>query len=320
MLDIVIIGAGPIGLSCGIAARRAGLRALVIEKGALVNSLVGYPTNMEFFSTPDLLEIGGHPLPSLRYKPIREEALDYYRRVASAERLDISLYERVTGLEGRRGAFTVHTERRRLETRHVIVATGFFDQPNLMGVEGEALPHVLHYYKEPFAFAGQEVVVVGAKNSAAKAALDCHRHGARVTLVVRGAALSESVKYWIRPDLENRIREGAIRALYHTCVTRIFPEEVEVQPHGGAPTRLPAQWVLALTGYRPDYDLFARLGIDVLGDPCRTPAHTEETFETNRPGLYLAGTVCGGLNTSRWFIENARFHADRILAHIQAGR
>ena len=230
MRDVVIIGAGPVGLACAIEARRQGLQACVVDKGALVNSFVGYPTNMEFFSTPELMEIGDHPFTTVGYKPIREEAIEYYRRVAQAERLDVRLYERVLQVEGERGAFEVVTAKGRHAARHVVVATGFFDVPNLLGVPGEDLPKVTHYFKEPFPYVGQRVLVVGAKNSAAKAALACYRHGATVTLVVRGPAVSEGVKYWIRPDLENRIKEGSIAARFNTCVVEIRPGVVVVEP------------------------------------------------------------------------------------------
>ncbi len=221
VVDVIVIGAGPVGLACAIDAQRAGLSARVIDKGALVNSIVGYPARMEFFSTPDLIEIGGYPFPVQGYKPTREEGLEYYRGVAAREQVDIRLYERVLALHGSRGDFLVETSRGRHRARHVIVATGFFDLPNRLGVPGEDLPHVTHYYREPYPYVQQRVAVVGAKNSAAKAALDCYRHGAQVTLMVRGAALSETVKYWIKPDLENRIKEGSIRAYFDTTVDEI---------------------------------------------------------------------------------------------------
>ncbi|TGE19680.1 YpdA family putative bacillithiol disulfide reductase [Hymenobacter elongatus] len=315
--DAVVIGAGPVGLACALEARRRGLRVCVIDKGALVNSLVGYPTNMEFFSTPELLEIGGYPFPTNHYKPLREDALDYYRRVATSENLTLRLYERVLALEGTPGAYAVVTEKGRLTARYVIVATGFFDVPNRLEVPGADLPHVSYYYKEPYAHVGRSVVVIGAKNSAAKAALQLVRAGAQVTLVVRGAAISESVKYWIRPDLINRIAEGRIRALFTTTVVAISAESVQVLTPEG-PQTLPADFVYALTGYRPDYSLLAALGITFQQDVARTPSHNPETFETNRAGVYVAGTVCGGLNTSRWFIENGRHHAAVIAAQLTA--
>lgn len=317
-VDLLVVGAGPIGLACAIEARRAGLSARVVEKGAVVNSLVGYPTQMEFFSTPELLEIGGHPLASRRYKPLREEAIDYYRGVADREGLDLRLGERVVGLDGEAGAFTVQTDRGGVAGAHaaraVAVATGFFDQPNRLGVPGEDLPHVSAYYREPYPYSFRRVVVVGAKNSAAKAALECHRHGARVTLVVRGPEVSPSVKYWIRPDLLNRIAEGSIEAFFETTVTEITPDAVHVTGPDG-PRTLPADAVLALTGYHPDFALLGALGIATEGEAC-VPVFDEGTMQTTRPGVYLAGTVCGGRLTSRWFIENGRVHAARIAAHL----
>lgn len=318
MVDAVVIGAGPVGLACALEIKRRGLSALAVDKGALVNSLVGYPTNMEFFSTPELLEIGGYPLTCHGYKPLREEALDYYRRVAEAEAIPLRLYERVRSVEGEAGAFTVVTDKGRIEARAVVVATGFFDTPNRLGVPGEDLAHVFHYYKEPYAHAGQDVAVVGAKNSAAKAALALRRAGARVTLVVRGEEVSPSVKYWIRPDLVNRIAEGTIAARFGTTVTAIRPGELDVQtPHG--PETLAADAVYLLTGYLPDYALLAACGVPLdAEDPARPPAFNDRTFETARPGVFVAGTVCGGCATSRWFIENGRFHAARIAEALAA--
>lgn len=315
MHDLIIIGAGPVGLATAIEARRAGLSALVIDKGALVHSIVGYPARMEFFSTPDLIEIGGHPFPVQGYKPTREEGLEYYRGVAAREGLDVRLYERVTALRGTRGDFTVVTDRGEHLARHVVVAVGFYDLPNRLDVPGEDLPKVTHYYREPYPYVAQKVAVIGAKNSAAKAALDCHRHGAEVTLLIRGSAVSEKVKYWIKPDLENRIKEGSIRTFFNTTVVEIRPASIVVRTPDGE-RELANDWVLALTGYRPDYDFLGAMGIAARDDEWKTPVYDEATFETNRPGVYVAGTVCGGLHTSRWFIENGRFHARQIVAHI----
>ena len=318
MLDVVIIGAGPVGLACGIEAKRQGLDALIIDKGALINSFLGYPNNLEFFSTPELMEIGDHPFPTFRYKPTREEAIEYYRRVAQTEDLALRLYERVLRVDGQDEAFTVVTDKDTLACRKVVAAVGFFDVPNRLGVPGEDLPKVTHYYHEPYAYARQRVAVIGAKNSAAKVALDCYRHGAEVTLIHRGAALSDKVKYWIKPDLENRIKEGSIKALFNTTVAAIEEGRLLLDTPEGRVT-LENDWVLAMTGYRPDYPLLETLGIAIDDDAARTPTHNPETFETNRPGLYLAGTVCGGLRTGRWFIENGRFHAGQIMKHIACG-
>ena len=313
-VDLLVVGAGPIGLACALEAERAGLSARVVEKGALVNSLVGYPTQMEFFSTPELLEIGGHPLATTYYKPRREEAIDYYRSVAQREGLDVRLGERVEVIEGEAGDFTVRTSRGVHRARAVALATGFFDQPNRIGVPGEDLPHVTHYYKEPYPYSGRRVVVVGAKNSAAKAALEIHRHGGHVTLVVRGDEVSPSVKYWIRPDLVNRIKEGSIDALFGASVEAITPEAVDLSTPDG-PCTLPADAVLLMTGYHPDFSLLNAIGLDLEG-PEQAPVVDDDTMESSRPGVYLAGTVCGGYATSRWFIENGRIHAARIAAHL----
>lgn len=319
MLDVVVIGSGPVGLACAIEAQRQGLSVCVIDKGALVNSIVGYPINMEFFSTPELIEIGGHPFPNTRYKPSREDAIEYYRLVAARERLDVRLYERVLDVRGDRGDFTIVTSAGEHRARHVVVAIGFFDVPNLMRVPGEDLPKVIHYYREPYGYARQKVAVVGAKNSAAKAALDCYRHGAEVSLVVRSATLSDSIKYWIRPDLENRIKESSIKAYFETSVTEIRERTIVLQTPSGR-EEIANDWVLAMTGYQPDFAFLERLGLTFAADADRTPIFDESSFETARPGIYVAGTVCGGYRTNRWFIENGRFHAQQIATHIARGR
>ena len=318
MHDLVVIGAGPVGLACAVEAQRQGLTACVLDKGALVNSILGYPLGMEFFSTPELIEIGGHPFPVRRYKPTREDALEYYRLVAARERLDVRLYEPVIDVRGAHGDFTVVTGKGEHKARTVVLATGFFDQPNRLNVPGEDLPKVTHYYREAFAYARQKVAVIGAKNSAAKAALDCYRHGADVTLIVRSATLSDSIKYWIRPDLENRIKEGSITAFYGTSVREIRETTIVLQTGDGI-REIANDWVLAMTGYHPDFSFLERLGIAFAEDGKRTPIFDATTFETNRPGMYIAGTVCGGYHTSRWFIENGRFHARQIAAHIARG-
>ena len=313
--DAVVVGAGPVGLACALELKRRGLTVCLVEKGALANSLVGYPNQMEFFSTPELLEIGGFPMPTNHYKPLREDALDYYRRVAQTEKLSLRLYERVERLVGEENNYEVVTSKGHIHTRYVVIATGFFDVPVKMNVPGEDLPSVSHYYKEPYTHVDQPVVVVGGKNSSAKAALQLLRAGAQVTMVVRGPELSQSVKYWIRPDLVNRIKEGRITAYFNTTIQAIRPTEMDLLTPDG-PVTLPTTFVYALTGYKPDYSLLDAMGVAIRDDAARTPYHDEETFETNRPGVYLAGTVAGGLNTSRWFIENGRYHAQVIAAHI----
>lgn len=318
MHDVVVVGAGPVGLACAIEARREGLTALVIEKGTLVNSIAGYPARMEFFSTPELIEIGGHPFPIAGYKPTREDALEYYRLVAARESIDVRLYETVLDVLGTRGAFRVVTDKAEHPARHVIVATGFFDLPNRLGVPGEDLPKVTHYYREPYGYVGQDVAVIGARNSAAKAALDCYRHGARVTLVVRRMTLSDTIKYWVRPDLENRIKEGSITAFFDTGVEEIRERSLVLRTPEG-PREVANDWVLAMTGYHPDFTLLERMGVTFADDAYRTPVVDDASFETARPGVYLSGTVCGGYLTNRWFIENGRLHAKQIARHIARG-
>jgi thioredoxin reductase (NADPH) len=313
--DVVIIGAWPVGLACAIEARREQLTALVIDKGTLVNSIVGYPHRMEFFSTPDLIEIGNYPFPIQGYKPTREEAIEYYRSVAQREALDIRLYERVLGVAGEHPDFVVKTDRAEYHARHVVIAIGFFDIPNRLSVPGGDLPKVVHYYREPFPYVRQRVAVIGGRNSAAKAALDCYRHGADVTLVVRGPAISSKVKYWIRPDLENQIAEGSIRAFFGTTVAEVRPDALLLDTPEGR-REIANDWVLAMTGYRPDYDFLDALGLAIDSDAARTPRFDETTFESSRRGVYFAGTVCGGLHTGRWFIENGRHHARQIARHL----
>lgn len=319
MNDLLIIGAGPVGLACAIEARRERLSAVIIDKGTLVNSIVGYPANMEFFSTPDLIEIGGHPFPVRGYKPLREEAIEYYRGVCEREGLDVRLYEQVLAVTGEQGEFTVKTTRGEHQARNVVVATGFFDKPNVLNVPGEDLPKVTHYYREPYPYVRQKVAIVGARNSAAKAALDCYRHGAEVTLLVRSATLSDKIKYWIRPDLENRIKEGSIKALFNTVIREIHPSHLVLQTSDGL-HEIANDFVVAMTGYQPDYPFLESLAITFADDPYRTPIFDEHSFETARPGLYLAGTVCGGYQTGRWFIENGRFHARQIATHLAGVR
>jgi thioredoxin reductase (NADPH) len=321
--DLVIVGAGPSGLAAALAAHRAGLDAVVLEKGVLVNSIFNFPAHMTFFTTADLLEIGGLPFVSLNDKPTRVEGLKYYRRVAEVESLDVALGVAVRGLrraEG--GGFEVSVRSAEgdavLRARHVVVATGYYDTPNLLGVPGEDLPHVSHYYDEPHPFFRRPVVVVGGKNSAAIAALELFRAGAAVTLVHRGPALGDSIKYWIRPDIENRIKEGAIAARLSTRVLGIARDAVHVRgPQGDE--RLPADAVFLLTGYCPDTSLLEGAGVRV--DPATLiPDHDATTMETNVPGLYVAGSTASGRFTSRIFIETGRFHGEAIVAHILATR
>jgi thioredoxin reductase (NADPH) len=319
--DVICIGAGPTGLATAIEAKRAGMKALVIDKGCLCNSIFHYPANMVFFTTPELLEIGDLPLVSPTEKPTRAEALKYYRKAAEHYALDLRLFERVDRVEGQDGSFTVHTQtdkgiKQRYAARKIVVATGYYDLPNLMGVHGEDLPHVSHYYTEPFEFWNQEVVVIGGKNSAAEAALDLYRNGAKVTLVHRRPELGATIKYWVRPDIENRLKAGQITGLLDTRVKEITRDQVVVQ-NGGAEKRLPAKQVFALTGYHPDFAFIESLGVQLDPDT-RRPALDPNTLESNIPGIYLAGVVIGGRFTGEIFIENGRFHGKQIIAALKA--
>jgi len=318
--ELLIVGAGPAGLATAIAASQAGLDYELVEKGALVNSIFHFPRQMVFFTTAELLEIGGLPFVTPYEKPTRVEALRYYRRVADTYNLRVTFDEKVLSIEPVAGRFTVRTERAGGEARtwqagRVVIATGYYDHPNLLGVPGEDLPHVAHYYDDPHPFWRKRVVVVGAKNSAAIAALEVYRAGAvSVTLVHRGQGISPSVKYWIKPDIENRIKEGSVRALFSTCVREITPAHVRVEGPGGR-EELPADQVFLLTGYTPDVNLMRRAGVRVDPETLK-PEHDPQTFETNVPGLHLAGALVSGKDTGKVFIENGRFHGEAVVNAI----
>jgi thioredoxin reductase (NADPH) len=314
-LDMIIIGAGPIGLSCGIECSRNGLSYLIIDKGPLVNSLFNYPLNMTFFSTSDKLEIGDVPFISHHPKPTRNEALEYYRRVTLHWKLRVSLYDRVLRINKMEQGFSVVTGKGEYRSHAVVIATGFYDMPNLMNVSGEHLAKVHHYYKEAHPFFGQKIVVVGAANSAVDVALETWRKGAEVTMVVREPGIRESVKYWVRPEIENRIQNGEIRAFFESTLTNITEDEVEIlTPHGIM--SIENDHVLAMTGYLPDFDFLTATGIHLGNDAMKTPVHDPVTMETNVKGIYLAGVICGGLKTNKWFIENSRLHAQDIVRHF----
>jgi thioredoxin reductase (NADPH) len=314
--DAVIVGAGPTGLACGIELKKLGLDAVLIDKGCVVNSLYNYPTNLVFFTTPELLEIGGLPMTSLNEKPNRTEALKYYRRCADYYGLEIRQYERVADIEGSDGAFIVVTEKARIETRKVIVATGYYDIPNRLGVPGEDLDKVIHYYKEPHPYYNHDVLVVGAKNSAALAALELHWTGARVTLVHRGAGISDKVKYWIKPNIENRIKSGEIPAYFHSGVVEILPGCVRLDTPAGQ-VMLKNDFVFAMTGYRPDFEFLEAQGVRLDQESGR-PVVDPQTFESERAGVYLAGVIVAGVHTNEIFIENGRFHGEAIARDIAA--
>lgn len=313
--DVVIVGGGPIGLSCAIEAKRAGLSYVVLEKGCLVNSLYNYPLDMTFFSTADRLEIGDLPFVTTRPKPKRADALEYYRKVAEYYALEIRFFERVNSICKDGDTFVVQTGKAGYHSENVVIATGFYDIPKRLNVPGEDLPHVFHYYKDPHYFTGQRLVVVGASNSAVDAALETYRKGARVTMVVRGPGIGERVKYWVKPDIENRIRYQEIQAYFSSQVTRISSDAVEISTPQGI-KQVGADFVLALTGYQPDFNFLERAGITLSDDGIFHPSYDRETMESNVQGLYLAGVVCGGLKTHEWFIENSRVHARLIVNNI----
>jgi len=317
--DVIVVGAGPTGLACGIELQQRGLRTLLIEKGCVVNSIYNYPTNMVFFTTPELLEIGDIPMTSLNEKPNRHEALKYYRRVAEHFKLDLRLYERVENVSGHDDAFQVFTTDRlgchhTYAARKVILATGYYDVPNLLHIPGEELSKVHHYYREPHPYYDHDVAVIGAKNSAAIAALELFWTGARVTLVHRGPSISEKVKYWIKPNIENRIKCGEIRAYFNSQVVQIRPDSIVISTPAGEVT-LKNDFVFALTGYSPDLKFLNSIGI-TLDPKTRRPRSDPETLESERPGVYLAGVIVAGMHTNEIFIENGRFHGKQIAESI----
>lgn len=315
LFDLIIIGGGPIGISCALEAKKAGLTYLIIEKGCLVNSLYNYPINMTFFSTSEKLEIGGIPFVSNNIKPTRPEALEYYRRVAVSNSVKINLQETVQDIRKNEEGYEVISSTGSYQTKNIILATGFYDIPVKMNIPGEDLPKVTHYYKDPHFYSMQRVVVVGAANSAVDAALETYRKGASVTLVTRGPVISDRVKYWVKPDIENRIKEGSINAYFNSTLAAIREKEVDIQTPDGIVT-IPNDYVIAMTGYQPNFGLLKIAGITLSDDGLLQPTYDPETMETNQPGIFLAGVVCGGMNTHVWFIENSREHAGKIIGRI----
>ena len=321
VFDFLVVGAGPTGLACAIEAQKAGFKAVLVDKGCICNSLFHYPAHMTFFTTPELLEIGGIPFPSPNAKPTRNEALQYYRLVAAYYRLDVRQYQRVERVAGSDGAFTVHTLDRfgrpgAIKTRKVALSTGYYDLPNMMGIPGESLSKVHHYYVDPHPFFEMDVVVIGGKNSAAIAALELWRSGARVTLVYRGPGVQPHVKYWIKPDIENRIKNGEIKAYFNAEVVEIEPDTVTLETPEGRET-LHNDFVFAMTGYHPDFEFLEELGVRFEG-PDRLPVCNPETLESNVPGIYLAGVIVAGSRTNEIFIENGRFHGLQIARALSA--
>lgn len=315
LLDLIIVGGGPIGIACGLEAQKNGLTYIILEKGPIVNSLYNYPDNMQFFSSSEKLEIDNIPFISKEAKPKRDEALEYYRRIVTNNKLNINLFEKVTALKKDKGVFEATTNKASYRGANVVLATGFYDIPNLLNIPGEDLPKVSHYYKDPHFYAGQKVAVIGASNSAIDAALECWRKGADVSLVIRGPEVGQRVKYWVRPDIINRIKEGSIKAFYNSTVTEITEDEIYLNTKEGSVV-LPNDFVLALTGYMPNFEFLEDLGIELSSDVKRLPNYDLETMESNVNGLYLAGVICGGMETHKWFIENSRVHAGMIVQHI----
>lgn len=314
--DIVIIGGGPIGIACGLEAEKKNLSYVILEKGCLVNSLYHYPTNMTFFSTSEKLELDGIPFISNNPKPRKAEALEYYRRIATSNHLNIKLFEEVTEVISENEDFhEVKTSKGVYKTRNVIIATGFYDIPNYLNIPGEDLPKVKHYYDDPHYYATQKTVVVGASNSAVDAALEIFRKGGDVTMIVRKPKIGERVKYWVRPDILNRIEEGSIKALFNAHLVEIKENEVIIETSEGRES-LENDFVLLMTGYRPNFDFLKNIGISLSDDGRRIPQYNEETMETNVKGIYLAGVICGGVETHKWFIENSRIHANLITKDI----
>ena len=314
-IDLIIIGGGPIGIACGLEAKKNGIDYLILEKGPIVNSLFNYPINMQFFSSSEKLEIDDIPFISKEAKPKRNEALEYYRRIVTSNDLNINLFEKVNEVKKEGDSFSITTEKEAYTASFVIVATGFYDIPNTIDVPGEELPKVSHYYKDPHFFAKQKLAVVGASNSAVDAALECYRKGAEVTMIVRGPEIGRRVKYWVRPDIENRINEGSIKAYYNTTIKEISKDSLVLDTPDGA-LSIENDYVLALTGYKPNFEFLQKIGIQLSDDQKLYPQYNEETMETNIENLFLAGVICGGMDTHIWFIENSRIHAKTILSTI----
>lgn len=315
--DIAIIGGGPIGIACALECKKNGWGYIVLEKGTLTNSLYNYPKNMTFFSTSEKLEIDNIPFISNNPKPNRDEALEYYRRVTTSNQLNIKVYEEVTNINKENKTFSISTNKNNYKVKKVIIATGFYDIPKMLNVPGEKLLKVSHYFKEAHPYAMQNTIVVGASNSAVDAALEIWRKGGNVTMVIRGEDIGKRVKYWVRPDIVNRIEEGSIQAFYNSEITDIQNDNVSIATPDGMVT-IPNDFVVALTGYRPNFEFLKTIGIKLSDDGNQRPSYNHETMESNIPGLYLAGVICGGMETHKWFIENSRIHAKTISTHLKS--
>lgn len=315
MLDVLIIGGGPIGIACGLAAKNAGLEYLILEKGVIANSLFHYPEQMQFFSSSERLEIQNIPFISTHVRPFKNEALEYYRRIVVSHELEMKVYEEVVDIQWLNGYYNIKSKKETYSAKYLIVATGFYDFPNMMKVPGEELPHVMHYYDHPHKYTLQNVAVIGASNSSVDAALEIYRKGGKVTLLVRGNEISERVKYWVKPDLLNRIEDGSIQVKYGVEIIKITEQYIFFN-QAGTEQSLKADFVLALTGYHPNFQMLEKFGIEYSNDQLKIPYYNPLTMESNLNQLYLAGVVCGGMNTHLWFIENSLIHADRIIKDI----
>jgi thioredoxin reductase (NADPH) len=317
MKDVIIIGAGPIGLACGVEAKKNSLDYLIFDKGCLVNSIYNYPMNMTFFSTSDKLEIGEVPFISHNPKPTRAEALEYYRRVSSHWELSLKLYEKIKVIDKLDNGYELKTTKGTYKAKKIVVSTGFYDIPYLLEVPGEDMDKVLHYYKEPHTFFGMNVAVVGSANSAVDVSLELYRKGAKsVTMIIREEEIGQNVKYWARPDINNRIKEGSIKAYFKADIKEITEDKIRFK----IPEKeivIENDFVLAMTGYKPNFELLESLGVEFQKDKYKTPVYNSTTMESNQMGVYLAGVVCGGLKTNKWFIENSRVHANIIMDHVK---
>jgi thioredoxin reductase (NADPH) len=313
--DLIIIGGGPIGIACALEAEKSNLSYLILEKGCLANSLYHYPSNMTFFSTSDKLELDNIPFISNNPKPRKAEALEYYRRITTSNKLNIHLFEKVTDVSSENNSHLVTTTKNTYSTKNIVVATGFYDIPNYLNIPGEDLQKVEHYYNDPHYYATQKTVVVGSSNSSVDAALEIYRKGGEVTMIIRKPEIGERVKYWVRPDIVNRIEEGSIKAYFNSELLEIRENEVIIETPEGRKT-LENNFVLLLTGYRPNFKFLENMGVNISDDNRKIPQYNQETMETNVPGIYLAGVICGGMETHKWFIENSRIHAGLIIKNI----
>ena len=313
--DLVIIGGGPIGIACGLEAKKKGLSYLIIEKGAIVNSLFHYPSNMQFFSSAEKLEIDNIPFISTEAKPKRNEALEYYRRIVTSNKLNIHLFEKVEEVNSANGSFNITTSKATYQASNLVLATGFYDLPKTLDIPGENLPKVSHYYNNPHFYASQNLAIIGASNSAIDAALECYRKGSNVSLIIRGSEVGQRVKYWVRPDILNRIEEGSIKAYFNSEVKEIQDDKIVIESPEGEVV-LDNDFVLALTGYKPNFEFLEQLGIELSKDEKKLPTYNPNSMESNVSGLYLAGVICGGMETHKWFIENSRIHAKIIVKDI----